>query len=250
MGTDDVRVNDYDSFAEAYEAENETSLTNAYHERPATLALAGDVSGRRILDAGCGSGPLFAMLRDRGATVSGVDSSSKLLELARARLGVDADLHLADLTEPLPFADASFDDVVASLVMHYLPDWGPTLHELRRVLRPGGRLIMSIYHPLSSYVIERLSGHRPDYFSTWSWTEEWTMGGQTQTLEFWSQPLHAMSDAFTAAGFDIAVISEPRPVPEAADLFPDDYALLATAPGLLLFVLTATGSSARQTAQG
>ena len=52
------RVNDYDSFAEAYAAENETSLANAYYERPAILALAGDVAGRRILDAGCGSGPL------------------------------------------------------------------------------------------------------------------------------------------------------------------------------------------------
>lgn len=51
------RGNDYDSFAEAYSAENETSLVNAYYERPAMLALTGDVAGRRILDAGCGSGP-------------------------------------------------------------------------------------------------------------------------------------------------------------------------------------------------
>lgn len=50
-------ANDYDSFAEAYSAENESSLINAYYERPAMLDLAGDVVGRRILDAGCGSGP-------------------------------------------------------------------------------------------------------------------------------------------------------------------------------------------------
>ena len=60
------RVNDYDILAEAYTAENEASLINAYYARPAILALAGDVAGRRILDAGCGSGPLFAALRDRG----------------------------------------------------------------------------------------------------------------------------------------------------------------------------------------
>jgi SAM-dependent methyltransferase len=239
VDTDEVRLNDYDSLAEAYAAENETSLTNAYHERPATLALAGDVDGRRILDAGCGSGALFAALRDRGAIVTGVDSSIGLLEVARGRLGTDADLQLADLTRPLPFADATFDDVIASLVMHYLRDWDPTLRELRRILMPGGRLIMSIYHPTTAYCIERLGGRRPNYFAPYSWIEEWTMGGQTQAMEFWMPPLHAMSDAFTVAGFRISVISEPQPVPEAADLYPEDYRSLTTAPGLLFFVLTA-----------
>ena len=65
---DPAGINDYDSFAEAYTASNETNLLNAYYERPAMLALAGDVAGGRILDAGCGAGPLFAALRDRGAS--------------------------------------------------------------------------------------------------------------------------------------------------------------------------------------
>jgi len=76
-------VNDYDSFAEAYSAESESNLLNGYYTRPAILALAGDVAGRRILDAGCASGPLFAALRDRGAIVTGFDSSTAMVELAR-----------------------------------------------------------------------------------------------------------------------------------------------------------------------
>jgi ubiquinone/menaquinone biosynthesis C-methylase UbiE len=60
---DQAVANDYDSFAEAYSAGNEANLVSAYYERPAILNLAGDVAGRRILDAGCGSGPLFADLR-------------------------------------------------------------------------------------------------------------------------------------------------------------------------------------------
>ncbi|GAA1345692.1 hypothetical protein GCM10009647_090240 [Streptomyces sanglieri] len=76
MSVDPSKTNDYNSFAEAYTAANETNLVNAYYERPAMLALAGDVAGRRILDAGCGSGALFAALRDRGAIVSGFDTSA------------------------------------------------------------------------------------------------------------------------------------------------------------------------------
>ncbi|WP_343046137.1 class I SAM-dependent methyltransferase [Nonomuraea typhae] len=90
-----ARVNDYDRLAEAYAAENEASIDNAYYERPAILALAGDVRGRRILDAGCGSGPLFAALRERGAVVSGLDSSAGMVEQARRRLGDGADLRVA-----------------------------------------------------------------------------------------------------------------------------------------------------------
>ena len=117
---DPAMANDYDSFAEAYSAETEANLVNAYYARPAILALAGDVAGRRILDAGCGSGPVFAALRDRGAIVTGFDSSTGMLEVARRRLGADADLHVADLGSPLPFPDGAFNDVIASLVVHYL----------------------------------------------------------------------------------------------------------------------------------
>lgn len=121
-----MTANDYDGFADAYSAENESGLFNEYYERPAMLRLTGDVSGRRILDAGCGSGPLSAAL-GKGAVVTGFASSAAMVDLARQRLGDDAELYVADLAAPLPFADATFDDVVASLVLHYLEDWaGPT----------------------------------------------------------------------------------------------------------------------------
>ena len=137
-----------------------------------------------------------------------------MLELARRRLGDDADLQVADLGSPLPFPDGAFDDVIASLVLHYLEDWGPALAELRRVLKPGGRLIVSVDHPFAIVGLQREAGRKTDYFATYNWTEDWTMGGQTVPMSFWNRPLHAMTDAFTAAGFRISVISEPHPVPE------------------------------------
>ena len=228
-------VNHYDTLAEAYTAENETSLLNAYYERPAMLALAGDVNGRRILDAGCGAGPLFAALQERGAVVTGIDASAGMLEQARKRLGDEVDLRVVDLAAPLPFPDNTFDDVTASLVLHYLEDWGPTLAELRRVLRPGGRLIVSVEHPFAIYLWHRLAGDKPDYFATRERIDEWTMGGHTVPLRFWDRPLHAMTDAFTAAGFRILSVGEPYPVPEAREKFPDDFRELS-GPSFLAFL--------------
>jgi ubiquinone/menaquinone biosynthesis C-methylase UbiE len=229
-------ANDYDSFAEAYTAETEANLINGYYARPAILALAGDVADRRILDVGCGSGPLFAALREQGATVTGMDSSTKMLELARRRLGPGAALHLADLGNPLPFADDSFDDVIASLVLHYLQDWAAPLAELRRVLTPGGRLIASVDHPFASQL---QAGAGADYFATRRWSFEWTFGGHSALMSFWHRPLHAMTDAFTAAGFRIAVISEPPPAPAAHELFPDELADKSAFLCFLFFVLEA-----------
>ena len=214
------RVNDYDSFAEVYSAENEVNIHNAYYERPATLALAGDVAGRRVLDAGCGSGPLSAALRERGATVAGFDKSAAMLKLARNRLGPDADLRVADLGQPLPYPDAAFDDIIASLVLHYLEDWTAPLAELRRILRPGGRLIASVNHPIIGHPLVRPGA---DYWATYEWSYPVsTSSGHSYVLANWHRPLPAMIDAFTGAGFRIAKISEPPPAPDTPrELLPD-----------------------------
>lgn len=230
------RTNDYDAFAEAYAAENATSLANAYYERPAMLALAGDVSGRRVLDAGCGSGPLTALLRDRGAAVTGLDVSAGMLAIAKRRLGDEVRLELADLSDPLPFGDGAFDLVIASLVLHYLKDWGPTLAEFRRVLAPGGRLIASVDHPIVAYTI---FDSRPNYFATTSYTFEWTLGGRTVPITLWRRPLHAMLDALAEAGLHLVSIHEPQPDPSVRELDPEGFERLTTRPAFLFFVVEA-----------
>ncbi|MEV6413189.1 class I SAM-dependent methyltransferase [Kribbella sp. NPDC051718] len=201
---------DFDEFAEAYSADNEINLLNGHYERPAMVNLAGDVAGRHILEAGCGSAPLLAALRDRGAIVSGFDLSAGMIELARRRLGEDVELTVADLAKPLPYDDAAFDDVVASLVLHYLQDWTEPLAELRRILKPGGRLIMSVNHPIVYTALN------PDgrYFDTVEFSYDAEHAGRTVTYTNWHRPLHAMADAFAAAGFRISLISEPPISPD------------------------------------
>ena len=143
-----------------------------------------------------------------------------MLKLARRRLGPDADLHLADLGNPLPFGDGAFDDVVAALVLHYLQDWTEPLAELRRVLKPGGRLIASVNHPIVGHPVVRPGA---DYWTTYEWSDEiTTASGRSYTLANWHRPLPAMIEAFISAGFRITAISEPPPAPDTPrELLPD-----------------------------
>jgi SAM-dependent methyltransferase len=223
--------NDYDAFAAAYDANNENNAWNAYYERPAILSMVGDVTGLRVLDAGCGGGAHAAALLDQGATLTGIDSSAGLLEIAQRRLAGRARLLVADLNEPMPFEDGSFDLILASLVMHYLPDWARPLSEFNRLLPQGGRFVFSTHHPFMDH---HLAGNE-NYFETYSFSETWQCGGKDMTMRFWHRPLHAMFDALKAAGFHVESLNEPQPDPEARSPFPEAFQSLTTKPRFLFF---------------
>ena len=99
----------------------------------AVLAVAPD----RVLEVGCGEGELAERLTALAPEVVAVDQSPRMVELTRAR-GVDA--RVADIQE-LPFADDSFDAVLAAWMLYHVADLDRGLSELARVLRPGGRLV-------------------------------------------------------------------------------------------------------------
>jgi len=115
-------------------------------------AAAGLVAGQRVLDAGCGAGRHARALAARGLAVIGLDLSGDLLSAA-VRDGETVALATpryvrADL-RALPFADASFDGVLSFFTSFgYFDDAGNSRHaaELRRVLRPGGRLVLDFLH--------------------------------------------------------------------------------------------------------
>jgi ubiquinone/menaquinone biosynthesis C-methylase UbiE len=119
----------------------------AFRER--TLDLARIASGESVLDVACGTGSLALAAKRRvgdEGRVFGVDASPEMMAIAAAkvhRAGVNVDLRQA-LAEALPFADASFDCVLGTLMVHHLP--GPTRAaftlEAKRVLRPGGRMLL------------------------------------------------------------------------------------------------------------
>ena len=104
------------------------------------LEQLGDLGGRLVLDAGCGGGLVARELAAAGAEVVGVDRS--LGSLGVARRAVRGHFRPAQgRLERLPFADGSFDAVVAADVLEHLPDLPAAVDELARVLAPGGSFV-------------------------------------------------------------------------------------------------------------
>jgi SAM-dependent methyltransferase len=221
--------------AEEYAADLEESPWNALYERPGVIALLPEVSGRRVLDVGCGSGPLSAWLVERGAEVVAFDSSPAMVAIAERRGLGSVSFRVADLAEPLDFLeDDSFDVAVASLVLHYLRDWVAPLRELRRVLKPGGSLVLSTHHPAADVELAT-SG---SYFEAELLHDRWTKGGREFEVSFWRRPLTEMAAAFDRAGFDIALLSEPQPLPECRERAPEAWDRLTRQPHFIFFRLT------------
>ena len=117
----------------------------------------------------------------------------------------------------LPYGDDEFDLVVVSLALHYVEDWGPTLAELRRVLRPGGRVLVSIIHPLV-YAFEYRDR---DYFALTRYSEDYNFGGTKAVMTYWHRPLQDVVAAFFDSGLTITSVTEPEAIPETpVDLLP------------------------------
>ncbi|MGD0284870.1 MAG: class I SAM-dependent methyltransferase [Acidimicrobiales bacterium] len=224
----------YDAMAVAYAVDNAEGSYNACYERPATVSLLGDVRGRRVLDVGCGAGPLTAWLVDHGAVVTAFDVSPEMVSLARKLVGDRAGFLVADLGRPLSFAeDGSFDLVVASLVLHYVRDWDAVLLEFRRVLAPGGSVVFSTHHPTMDWKL-----HCPDdYFVVKQVTETWAKGSGEFEVTFWRRPLTVMAESIASAGFVIERLVEPEPLSELEEWDPISYEKLRTTPSFLFFRL-------------
>jgi malonyl-CoA O-methyltransferase len=117
-------------------------------EEPIVRRAAGDVRGRKALDLGCGTGRHALWLVAAGATVTAVDFSEGMLAEARRKPGAEQVRFLKyDVHEPLPFGAGDFDLVVSGLVLEHIRDLDAFFAEIRRVLKTGGRAVLSGMHP-------------------------------------------------------------------------------------------------------
>ncbi|MFF9899036.1 class I SAM-dependent methyltransferase [Streptomyces longispororuber] len=211
---------------EHFAAQATDSAYNAHTDRAAMLRLAGDVRGRRVLDLGCGAGHYAAELLARGAErVTGVEGSETLLAAARTRLAGSGDgtaLHHHDLEEPLSFLDDhAFDLAVLALVYHHVEARGQLLAEVRRVLRPGGTLLVSTTHPTSDWTYFGGS-----YFSG----DRVELPFGSGVLRYRRMTLETFLGELLGAGFVLEELVEPRATEEARRVDPRRYDKTHTQP--------------------
>jgi demethylmenaquinone methyltransferase/2-methoxy-6-polyprenyl-1,4-benzoquinol methylase len=135
----------FDRIAPVYDAMNRI-MTAGLDVRWRRLAAEVVERGDRVLDACCGTGDLAIAAARRGGRVTGLDFSARMLERAR-RKAPELEWVQGDLLA-LPFADGSFDAATVGFGVRNVADLAAALRELRRVLRPGGRLaILEITRP-------------------------------------------------------------------------------------------------------
>ena len=206
----------YDQMAEFYEQRSGGSVSD-----PATAALldlAGDVSGRRLLEVACGQGRVARELARRGATLTGVDISAALL--AKARAYEEADplgicyLH-ADVTAAGVLDGQEFDGVVCNYGLSDVDDLDGLLANVARWLRPGGWFVFSLLHPcFPGWDSDAPSSWPPDqgYFQ-----EGWWLAGNSGyrgRVGASHRMISTYLNALTGHGLILDRAAEPPPGPD------------------------------------
>ena len=234
----------YEQFAQRYAAAIETKAHNAYYERPATLSLLPNVQGLRVLDAGCGPGIYTEWLLKHGAQVVACDVTPQMLQITQRRIQCwlpaeeqqRVEIHRADLSQPLAFAeDARFDLVLCPLVLDYIADWQPVFEEFFRVLQPGGIFIFSCGHPTGDFLYtQRKQLTLGNYFEVEQVVMEWRGFGEPYpVITSYRRPVGAMLNPLVKAGFVLDTVLEPKPIAQFQAADKEDYDKLMREPGFL-----------------
>jgi ubiquinone/menaquinone biosynthesis C-methylase UbiE len=195
----------YDRWAEVYD--HDANPLQAL-EGPVVRRVVGDPRGLSVLDLGCGTGRHALWLAEAGASVTAVDFSEGMLAQARNKPGAVAVRFLPhDLHQPLPFPADAFDLVVSGLVLEHLRDLDLFFVQARRVLKPGGRAVVSAMHPAMF-----LRGSQARFTDPAS--------GELVQPGSIAHPIGAFVMAAVRAGFALTAIDEAAPDTEFAGRFP------------------------------
>ena len=204
---------------------------------PKTFRLIGNIEGERVLDLACGEGYNTRILAKKGAKVTGVDFSERMIEKAREKeteqnLGITYIASDAADLKDLP--SKSFDLVTCFMSLQDIENYKKAISEVARVLKKKGRFIFSIPHPCFEKIVKDTEGWRwrsksstqdkeetelekGNYFDNVKYEIDWTMERLTmpfKTVSF-HRSLTDYSQALRQNGFLISRLVEPRPTREA-----------------------------------
>jgi SAM-dependent methyltransferase len=208
-------------------------------EWPTLRAMLPEVSGRRAVDLGCGFGWFCRWARQNGAaSVLGLDVSEKMLDRAQADTDDPAITYQRADLERLDLPAASFDLAFSSLALHYLENLGRTLQVVYRALAPGGWLVVSVEHPMTTAPIApgwmtAADGHQTwpvdNYLSEGPRTTDWLAKGVVKQ----HRTIATYLNVLTGLGFGISRVEEWGPSPEQVAAHPE-WADEAQCPAFLL----------------
>jgi ubiquinone/menaquinone biosynthesis C-methylase UbiE len=203
-------------------------INRRYVIDPVIFRLIGDVEGKRVLDAGCGNGYLSRLLSKKGAEVVGIDISRRAIEMAkemedRTKMGIK--YHVGSVSDLSLFEDRSFDIVVSNIVLTGIQDIDAAIKEFYRVLRTGGKLVISLLHPCFStpkvrgWIRKPIDSDKPEDWIYWKvdryferTIEEWKYLDLSPVYSF-HRPLSDYMTSLIRTGFVITDFEEPRPDP-------------------------------------
>jgi SAM-dependent methyltransferase len=201
-----------------------------HFNNPAFLKFIGGLRGKEVLDAGCGEGYNTRILAKKGAHVTGVDISKRMIELAvqeeqRNPLGIA--YRVASVSDLSFFENESLDTVISFMALMDAADYEDSVKEFFRVLRKGGDLYFSISHPcFMTKGIGWIEGERgeptkltaSDYFSDEPYLERWKFAASPAgedaepfTIPYFPRTLSNYVNGLLEAGFAVKRIAEPRP---------------------------------------
>lgn len=211
---------------------------NHVMEEPAFFDELGSVEGMRVLDLGCGDGALGALLCGRGCLrYVGVDGSYRMVALAREALRDTAGNVIRSDIEDFRAPSASFDLIVSRLALHYIDDVAAVLASCRDHLAPGGRVILTVVHPVITSHDARGSTKEPrndwvvdNYFARGPREQEW-LGARTV---WFHRTVEDYVTALRDAGFSLTALRECAPNEER---FEGDVNELARRRRIPMFLL-------------
>lgn len=207
---------------------------NDLFETPALLSLLPDLSGKAVLDLGCGMGGHCAEFIRRGAArVVGVDISEKMLAAARTENGHPRIEYLRLPMEEIGSLEGPFDVAVSSLAIHYVADYAALAADVYRLLAGGGAFVFSQEHPLTSCFStgerwtkdaqgNKLYANVSNYSVDGERETEWFVEGVRKYHRTFSTIVNALVDA----GFIVERLVEPVPDAEMMRKYPRHRDLL------------------------